>query len=354
MSSSQQQTGLFFMGVDSQGTIKEFPAKYNSKFTQQIDLVFLIILGICSLLFIGTFFTLSLRPLPEVSEEEILKIQERYAQLVLNQPKEEVKEAINKIETPVKTQKKEEVIEEKKEEEKIDRKNESVVEKKQRKEDTRVEREKKREEIKKRVQASGIFAAITAAGSGVSTSTSAVTDLLGTAAEEIGDIGEIDISKGSFAAKNVSEDEILKRRGEKTSGVGIEKESVGKVKETQIASSGNVNIAAEPAEIKGESASSSSRSQAAINRVVKRQQSRLKKVYEAMLKRDPKLSGKLMIKFTILTDGSVTNVSIVSSTTNNSTFDNRILSYIKRWKFPPISGGGPVEVTFPFAFTGSA
>jgi TonB family protein len=352
MASSQQQTGLFFMGANPQGTIKEFPAKYNSKFAQQIDLSFLIILGICSLFLIGTFFTLSLRPLPEVSEQEILKIQERYAKLVLNQPKKEVEEAVKKAEAPVQTQKKEEVKEEKKED-KIDRKNESVVEKEQRKEDTKVERKKKREEIKKRVQASGIFAAITAAGSGVGTNTSAVTDLLGTASKEIGDIGEIDISKGSFATKNVTKNDIMERRGEKTTGVGIEKESVGKAEETQIASSGSVNITSEPAEIKGESASSSSRSQAAINRVVNRQQSRLKKVYEAMLKRDPKLSGKLVIKFTILPDGSVTNVSIVSSTTNNSTFDNRILSYIKRWTFPPISGGGSVEVTFPFAFTGS-
>lgn len=77
-------------------------------------------------------------------------------------------------------------------------------------------------------------------------------------------------------------------------------------------------------------------------------------MYESMLKRDPNLGGKLMIKFVIMPDGSVTSVAIVKSTTGNATFDKRIVSYVKRWKFPAISGGGPVEVVFPFVFSGSA
>jgi TonB family protein len=78
----------------------------------------------------------------------------------------------------------------------------------------------------------------------------------------------------------------------------------------------------------------------------------LKHVFENWLKRDPALHGQLKIKFTILPSGEVSNVSIVSSTMNNSEFDENIVRYIKRWAFPPVEGGGPVEVTFPFVFEG--
>ncbi len=347
---SPQQTGLFFMGATPQGAIKEFPVQFNGNILKHLDSTFLIILAVCAVIFGSTFLVLSFRQLPAVSEKEILRIQERYAQLILNQPKKKVKEAVEKVQTQVESKQEEEKEEE--EEVRVDRKKESVVEKQQRKKASSVDRRKKRDDIKQQLQSAGIFAAITATGSGVGSGSSQVTDLLGSA-EGVGDIGEIDISSGSFATKEVDPAVLKKRRGKKTSGVGIKKEKVGRAAGTQIASTGKVNITSAKPKLTGESAGKGTRSQAAINRVVSRQQSRLKKVYEAMLKRDPSLSGKLVIKFTIMPDGTVANVSIQTSTTNNTTFDKRIISYIKRWKFSPISGGGPVEVIFPFVFTGS-
>ncbi len=348
-----QQTGLFFMGATPQAALKDFPVKFNGSLFKQLDTPFLIILAVCSIIAVSTFVVLAFRPLPEtMSEKEILKIQERYAQLILNQPKKQVKEAVEKVKTPAESAKEETEGEEEEEKVKIDRKKESVVEKQQRKRATSEDRRRKRDEIKRQLQSEGIFAAITATGGGVSTGSSPVTDLLGSA-EGIGGIGDVDLSAGSFATRDVDPEMLSKRRGERTSGVSIEKETVGKASGGQIASTGKVNITSAPPQLKGESAGKGTRSQAAINRIVSRQQSKLKKVYESMLKRDPNLSGKLVVKFTIMPDGSVTNVMIVQSTTKNVTFDKRIVSYIKRWRFPAISGGGPVEVIFPFVFTGS-
>lgn len=352
------QTGLFYMGSAPQADAIGFPVQFNKRLFKQLDITFLIVLGICALVMGSTFIVLSLRPLSEeISEKEIQKIQERYAQLILNQPKKKVQEAVKEVQAPT-TKVREETgrTEEEKEKVKIDRKSESVVQKKHRKEASRAERRKRREAISQQLQSSGIFAAITSSGSGPGTGgASPVTDLLGSASEGIGDIGDIEISKGTFATKDVDPKQVLKqRRGKRTSGVSIKKQSTGRVSGTQIASVGNVNISSKPPEIKGESAGKGARSVAAINRIVSRQQSRLKKVYESMLKRDPTLSGKLKIKFTIMTNGSVTGVSIIESTTNNATFDKRILSYIKRWKFPSITGGSPVEVVYPFVFSGSA
>lgn len=346
-----QKTGLFFMSSANQAGAKEFPEQFKGKLLKQLDVGFLIILFACAIVCGSTFVVLSLRPLPkEMTEKEILKIQERYAQLVLNQPKKKVEEAVKKVETAQAEAKTEEKEEEKP---KIDRKKESVVEKKQRKEKSRETRKQKRAAIKQQLQASGIFAAITSSGTGGTSSSTSVTDLLGSASSAMGDVGDIDISKGSFATKNIDPDVLLKRRGEKTTGVDIEKENVGRVQGTQIATSGNINITTAPPEIKSESGNTGNRTQASIGKVMNRYIPRFKKVYESMLKRDPNLSGKIQIKFTIMPDGTVANVIILQSTTNNSTFDKRIASYLKRIKFPSDPSADPTEVVYPFVFTGS-
>ena len=121
----------------------------------------------------------------------------------------------------------------------------------------------------------------------------------------------------------------------------------------QLASRGKVNVSSQKPEISGDAASHSLRSHAAIQKVVDRQKRRLIKVFENWLKQDPDLGGQLTIKFTILPSGGVSNVTIVKTTTNNASFDNSIIRYIMRWKFPPVQGGSPVEVVYPFVFEGS-
>ncbi len=342
------------MGATPQAVSGTFPVEYNKNFVKQIDVTFLIIFCACALVLGSTILILSLRPLPEISEEEIQKIQERYAQLVLNQPKKQVQEAIKEVETPVqKTTQKESDESKEVEKKKVDRKNESVKEKKQRKAASRVARKQKREAIQKQLQSSGIFAAITASGGGGTGPQSAISDLLSTS-DGVGGLEGMDISQGSFATKNVTPQMLQKRRGQKTSGVGIAKQDVGTASGTEFASVGKVNISSAPPKLSGESVGKGSRTMDAINRVINRYIPRFKKVYETMLKRDPNLKGKLQIQFTIQPDGSVTGVSVIKSTTNNPTFDKRIVSYIKRIKFPPISGGSPIEVVYPFVFSGSS
>jgi TonB family protein len=102
--------------------------------------------------------------------------------------------------------------------------------------------------------------------------------------------------------------------------------------------------------VSGEASSLASRSQTSIKQQIDLEANRLKRVYENWLKRDPSLAGQLKIKFTILPSGEVANVSIVNSSTNNSEFDENIVRYVKRWMFPAVEGGGPVEVIYPFVF----
>jgi TonB family protein len=346
------------MNPAASASVGSFPKQYKRTMLSRLDPRFAIIFGALLLVFGSIVGILSQRKVNEtVSQQEIVKIQERYAQLVLNQPKpkapevkkeEKVKETANK--------KTEAAPEEKGEEVKVDREKETFVQRQKRQEDTKVQRQVVREKVKAAISNAGIFAAITSTGGSGSSSSSGggVSDLLGAAGESVGDLGNIKVSKGTFAAKSVDAADLKAKRGSVTSGVDIARESVGKAKAERISSGGGVAISSAAPEVTGNTTNSEARTQTSIKKVIDLESNRLKRVYETWLKRDPTLAGQLKIKFTIMPDGSVTNVTIVNSTTKNSEFDETLVRYIKRWMFPAIDGGSPVEVVFPFVFEAQA
>ena len=345
-------TGTIFIGAHGKPQVTLFPKELRKGVFSQVDKQFLLILVICGFVIFTVFAIFSLRkPSMEISQQEITKIQERYARLVLNQPKPEIKTDVEP-EAPVATSEKVEESKEVEEEKpKVEREKETFVEKQKRKESGVEERRQVREEVAKQIQSSGIFAAITAAGHSGG-SAGVASDLLGNVGAQAADLNSISISKGAFATRKDVSTELSSKKGSSTTGVSIEKQALSKTEITQVASSGSVNITSQAPVVTGESSSHSDRSQSTIQRVVNRETQRLKRVFEDWLKRDPSLSGNLTVKFVILPSGGVSNVSIVKTSTNNSDFDNTILRYIKRWKFPPIPDSGPVEVVYPFVFEG--
>ncbi len=349
------QTGVFFMGASpSDGkTPAAFPKQYRRRPLGDLDRRFLGILGVCGVVFFVSIWILSHRDVPEtISDKEIAKIQERYARLILNQPKPKQEE--RKIEQ---TGPAADGGAQKKEEAKVDRENESVAERTQRREASRGDRAAKREQISKTIQSSGLFAAITSSSkSGGGGGSSSVSDLLG-AGGEVGDLGSIQIDKGTFATRDVNAGELKARkggeRGSGGSGVGIARESIGRAEGGQLASAGSVNLSSAPAEMSSESGSQVT-SKSCIQRIINTESRRIKRVYEGWLKRDPTLSGQIQVKFTILPGGAVSTVTIIKSTTNNSEFDQTITrTHIARWSFADCSVGESVEVVFPFVFESS-
>lgn len=354
MGNPASQTGIFY--YKDVGSAGVFPKTLRRSALSRLEPRFsAIFLGLL-LLFSVTVGILSHRKIKDdtYSEKEILKIQERYAQLVLNQPKPKVEPVEKETKAKVAQTGSQKKTEEAKKEVKVDREKESFVQREQRREETRATREQVRQQVAKQVMSAGIFAAITSTTGGGGTGGPKVSDLLNTATAGLSDFGTINVSKGTFATKNVDAATLAQRKGERVSNVGIQKQDVGRAAVAQVASAGAVNITTQAPEISGESAGSAERSQAAIGRVVTRESQRLKRVYEDWLKRDPQLAGRLKVKFSILPDGSVSNVVVVESTTNNADFDEAVVRYIKRWQFSPVSGGGPVEVIYPFAFEGQA
>jgi TonB family protein len=340
----QDQTGVFYLHADGEQPLRAFPREYRRRFLSNLDRNFVVLWAGCAFVMGGAALGFSLRDLPEeASEKEILKIQERYAQLVLNQPKPKPKKEERRAASDDAGQAKKE--------DKIDRKKESYAEKAERRARTREERQARRDAISEEVGSAGIFAAITAVG-GSGGGDAAVSDLLG-AANAVAGLEGLSVSGGTFASANqgVDPSALTGRRGTRTTGVGIEKGSVGMAANRQIASTGNVSISSEPPQISGDEGQVKT-SQACINSVINREKAKIKRVYETWLKRDPQLGGRIKVRFTIMTDGSVTSAVSVQSTTNNTRFDQNVLRYISRWNFAKCSPDSPLEIVLPFVFEG--
>jgi TonB family protein len=78
----------------------------------------------------------------------------------------------------------------------------------------------------------------------------------------------------------------------------------------------------------------------------------IKACYERALKRNPNLSGKVKIRWTITQAGTVSGVEIDEDSMGDSEVTSCIKSLVSRWRFPAPSGGS-VEVVYPFVFQSS-
>ena len=85
-----------------------------------------------------------------------------------------------------------------------------------------------------------------------------------------------------------------------------------------------------------------------IFEVVRRNQGQIRFCYEQGLQSDPKLSGRVAVKWVIDGNGQVKVAGIESSTVNSRIIEDCILARLKSWKFPLPQGGVDVSVSFPF------
>jgi hypothetical protein len=84
--------------------------------------------------------------------------------------------------------------------------------------------------------------------------------------------------------------------------------------------------------------------QGEVKKVIRKYQGQVKYCYEAQLKSNPVLEGRVVIDWTI-EGGRVTFISVASNTTGNDALAQCIVGKIKRWQF---SGIEDDEITFPF------
>lgn len=89
-----------------------------------------------------------------------------------------------------------------------------------------------------------------------------------------------------------------------------------------------------------------------IQRVIRLHINEVKRCYETQLAKNPKLSGKVMVRFVIDTDGKVTDSSIAETTLHDSLAEGCIAGAVRTWLFPKPQGGR-VIVAYPFILANS-
>ena len=89
-----------------------------------------------------------------------------------------------------------------------------------------------------------------------------------------------------------------------------------------------------------------------IAKEVRARQGAIKACYERALKRNPTLTGKIVMHWTITAAGTVSGVDVEQDSLGDSEVGSCIKSLVARWRFPAPAGGS-VDVSFPFVFQSS-
>jgi hypothetical protein len=88
-----------------------------------------------------------------------------------------------------------------------------------------------------------------------------------------------------------------------------------------------------------------------IDEVIKRHMNQIRYCYQRELTNNPALGGKIVMKFVIAKDGTVSSASKETSSMNNAGVENCVAGRFMRMQFPEPKGGGIVIVSYPFVFT---
>ena len=88
-----------------------------------------------------------------------------------------------------------------------------------------------------------------------------------------------------------------------------------------------------------------------IRRIVRRHLNEVKYCYELGLAKQPKLDGRVVVKFTISGTGQVLASFIQSSTLGATAVEMCVVNAVKRWEFPAPEKGGLAFVSYPFQFS---
>ena len=86
-----------------------------------------------------------------------------------------------------------------------------------------------------------------------------------------------------------------------------------------------------------------------VAKVVREHMPEVKTCYERELPERPELKGRVVVKFTIGTDGKVIASALEQSTLGVPRAENCIVQAIKGWDFPR-PADGEAEVSYPFVF----
>jgi outer membrane biosynthesis protein TonB len=326
----------------------QLPASVRGSVMSDLDWGFAVICAISFLTVLS--FVIYLRSVDWPRKPDIEEIPDRFVQMVKKpeEPKKEEK----------KVEKKEEVKEEKKEE----KKKETVVEKK-----AEPKKEVSPEEAAKRAEEKARQDAERRARLAEQVKSTGLLKLLGANTGEGGSIADV-LGKGDVdrnqeeAFKGVGGVGVAsgndQLRGIKSGGSGSGRvASVGGLRGGGSIAGGGTGEAASEKKVSGSvrqeaPAVDGELDPAMVAKEVRTRLGAIKACYERALKRNPTLSGKVVIHWTITQAGTVSGVDVEQDTLGDAEVASCIKALVARWRFPAPSGGS-VDVSFPFVFQSS-
>ncbi len=200
--------------------------------------------------------------------------------------------------------------------------------------------------VAKAVQSKGILKVLGALGPG--TGSRAVADVFGSGGG-VGDVATALSGAGGVAVatdpgagagrKGGGQGEAASIGDLATSGGG----KVGYGAKSEVRVSGSV--AAEEAEV-----DSADIDQGKLGAFVRARMPAIKACYENALKRNPKLAGRISIRFTILETGGLTDIAAAQNSLGSPEVAACIIGTMRTWR-TPFRPSGPVTVEHPFVFT---
>jgi outer membrane biosynthesis protein TonB len=323
----------------------QLPASVRGSVTSDLDWFFTIIAAISFLLHLS--LVIYLRSVDWPRKPDIEAVPDRFVQMV------------KKPEEPKPEEKKVEKVEEKKEEKKAEKKVE-VAEKKEKKELTPEEQAKRAEEkarqdaerrarLAEQVKSTGLLKLL-GANTGENGS---IADVLGKGdvdrdqEKAFQGVGGVGVATGN--------DQL---RGIKSGGSGSGRvAAVGGLRGGGSIAGGGTGEAAAEKKVSGSVRSEAPAVDGELDpaMVAKEVRSRLgaiKACYERALKRNPTLSGKVVIHWTITQAGTVSGVDVEQDTLGDAEVASCMKALVARWRFPAPAGGS-VDVSFPFVFQSS-
>lgn len=90
--------------------------------------------------------------------------------------------------------------------------------------------------------------------------------------------------------------------------------------------------------------------QSLVTRMIKARSSAFRRCYETALKSNPSMSGKVVVRFTIMERGNVSSAKATTNSTGDSGLGSCVVGVVKRLRWRQGPDGGSVTFEYPFVF----
>lgn len=365
-------TKSHLQGTDLPESFPIFPRDFRKQFSDYIDKRYLSILFTSIVVHLSVVFFLVINPpSKEISQVEINRMQKRFANLVLEQETIEEQTQFAQIEDTITPTEEEPSPSEpepgtaQKDAAAKDRQAtasaKSVSGEASQKTNVAAPkpRRRTRDQIKSEVKTQGLLGLLSSTGT--KATGDEVRDVLGTELPN----SNLDkkLAGGSGLTKASGEETGAGKggvRGEReTEGGGIDNVVGGLEKSktsNKVSRTGELEVQEETSLLEGEEGEvlQGTRDQDAVSVVVQSHNAAIQFCYQRTLKRNPNLKGKIVVRFTIAPQGSVSQATILSSTLNNSSVESCIVSRIQRWNdfgaIDPSKGDTTIRQVYTFGY----